>query len=474
MKKPSIIWFRQDLRLEDQPTLRAALEKGGSIIPLFIWSPEEEKKWRRGASSQWWLYHALKRLQRSLAHKGVSLLIRKGDALQVIAEIVKETGADALFFNRCYEPAIVKRDSLLQSQLHNLGVGVESFNGSLLFDPWTILTKQYKPYQVFTHFWNYCLRLEEPSPPIVAPATLPPLPISLTTASVEDLHLLPEIPWDQGLADYWNPSGRTPLGALEHALENIVGGYAEARDLLAVEGTSTLSPYLHFGELSPRMVWHAVRTFYKGDSSGEVFLRQLGWRDFAYYLLFHFPHMPEQALRTQFSDLSWETNPSYLMSWKKGVTGYPVVDAAMRQLWHTGWMHNRARMIVGSFLVKDLLIDWREGEAWFWDTLVDADLANNSMGWQWVTGCGVDAAPYFRVFNPITQGEKFDPEGVYIRRWVPELSRLPTRWIHCPWEAPPLILHQAGVRLGENYPEPIVNHAEARIKYLEAMKKGEE
>lgn len=470
MQAPSIVWFRQDLRVEDQPALNAAIEKGGPIIPLFIWAPDEEKEWEPGAASRWWLHGALSRLQKKLKELGLDLIFRQQPTVQAILEITKETGADALFANQRYEPDAVKQEHLIKAELKKNHIQVHFFNGSLLFDPWEILNKQQKPYQVFTHFWKFCTAFCECQPSILTPKSVFTYTGSIRSDLLEQLNLLPVIRWDQGLYNRWQPNTLNSCDFLQKAIDSTIIHYNQTRDLLAEEGTSSLSPYLHYGEISPRMIWNEVKKKLGTQGDAEIFLRQIGWREFAYYLLYHFPHMPSQPLKSSFNTFNWGNNSSLLHAWQKGMTGYPVVDAAMRQLWQTGWMHNRARMIAGSFLVKDLLIDWRKGARWFWDTLVDADLANNSMGWQWISGCGVDAAPYFRIFNPVTQGEKFDPNGEYIRRWVPELSALSNRWIHKPWETPVPLLKEAGVQLGINYPAPIVDHAVARKKALNIYK----
>lgn len=467
MQAPSIVWFRQDLRIEDQPALNAAIAKGGSVIPLFVWAPDEEKEWAPGAASRWWLHGALHRLEKKVKGLGLNLIVRKQSSIQAIADIVKQTGADALFANQRYEPCAIKQEHMIKQALAKQNIPVHFFNGSLLFDPSEILNKQQKPYQVFTHFWNYCTQFCACGPSLPAPKNAYAYQGTIASDSIEELKLLPNIAWDQGLYDRWQPNTLTCHDVLKHAVDSIVIHYHQKRDLLAEKGTTSFSPYLHYGEISPRMIWNEIRRRLDSEAEVEIFLRQLGWREFAYYLLYHFPQMVSEPLRKNFSAFKWEDNPSMLQAWQKGMTGYPVVDAAMRQLWQTGWMHNRARMIVGSFLVKDLLIDWKNGASWFWETLVDADLANNAMGWQWISGCGVDAAPYFRIFNPVTQGEKFDPNGDYIKQWVPELRFLSNKWIHRPWEAPELILRAAGVQLGTSYPRPIVDHAYARERALE-------
>jgi deoxyribodipyrimidine photo-lyase len=467
---PTLLWFRQDLRLEDHPALQAAMSKGGAIIPVYIWSPEEEGEWSLGGASKWWLHGSLLSLQNELKAAGLSLIIRRGSSQEVLNSLAEEVSADAVFWSRRYEPYAIKRDAAIKAALKKKGLQAQSFNSSLLYEPWTISNRQQKPFQVFTPFWRHCTSSQEPDLPLSKPLTLTHHCYRdvIDSDSLDMLDLLPKHRWDSGLTEFWQPG---TLGAKKHlndALKNVVENYIETRDYPAIAGTSTLSPYLHFGEISPRMIWHAVKQHIQGEA-GEPFLRQLGWREFAHHLLYHFPHTPCQPLRSQFNAFPWNDDDEMLKKWQKGYTGYPIVDAGMRQLWSTGWMHNRVRMIVGSFLVKDLLLPWQRGAQWFWDTLVDADLANNTLGWQWVGGCGADAAPYFRIFNPVRQGEKFDEDGVYVKRWVPELKDLPAQWIHKPWEAPDNILRQAGVILGETYPKPIVDHAEARERALQAF-----
>lgn len=472
MKNPSIVWFSQDLRIEDHPALCAAIDKGSAVIPLYVWSPEEEGEWALGGASRWWLHGALYRLQEKLKTLGLKLIFRQHSSLESIIDVAKQTQADAVFWNQRYEPYLLKRDAMIKAKLHHLGIQTQIFNGSLLFEPEKILNKKQKPYQIFSHFWNYCEKFEEPKHPLPIPSAAKHYTKKIDSDSIENLKLLPHIPWDKGLKERWEHVVFSNKKDLQGVLKHIIPHYSHTRDIPAIEGTTAISPYLHFGELSPRMVWNEVQQTLKDQAQCDVFLRQLGWRDFAYYLLFHFPELPFKPLRSRFAGMSWKKNTKALHAWQKGMTGYPIVDAGMRQLWQTGWMHNRVRMIVGSFLVKDLLIDWRKGAHWFWDTLVDADLANNSLGWQWIAGCGVDAAPYFRIFNPVSQGQKFDKQGEYIRCWVPELSRLPNKWIHRPWEAPEKVLEEAGIQLGVHYPNPIVDHAEARKKALEAYTKS--
>lgn len=467
-EKPIIVWFRQDLRTEDHPALHSAIQQGRSVVPVFIWAPAEEMEWAPGAASRWWLHGSLQNLRNELEELGLKLIVRQQSSLEALQEIAEQTGASGVYWNRRYEPYAIQRDAHIKAELRKNGIHAQSFNGTLLFEPWTVLNKQNKPFQVFTPFWKHCCSLGQPDHPLPKPQTAFSYSGAIESVAIESLHLLPTIPWDIGLKRYWQPGVPGAQQRLHRALEEVIIRYEEQRDFPSIRGTSELSPYLHHGEISPRMVWHAVRQALGQRKGADVFLRQVGWREFAYHLLYHFPQTPSVPLHPKFSVFPWEEN-RLLREWQKGQTGYPIVDAGMRQLWETGWMHNRVRMIVGSFLVKDLLIDWKEGAAWFWDTLVDADLANNTLGWQWVAGCGADAAPYFRIFNPVTQGEKFDPEGAYVRRWIPEIASLPNRWIHKPWEAPEDELRRAGVSLGKTYPKPIIDHAQARLKALDAF-----
>ena len=469
--KPSIVWFRQDLRLDDHPALHAAVAKGGPVIPLYVWTPQEEGEWAPGSASQWWLHYSLEMLQREFKALESSLIIRSGETSKVLLELISTTKADAVYWSVRYEPSIIARDNLIQAELEKRGIKTHLFNSSLLYDPSDILTKEGKPYQVFTPFWKACQRLGEPPQPLERPRTLRRYPKQLLSDTLESLSLLPKIAWDEGILREWQPGSQAADRGLKQTIDHVVRSYDERRNFPSLDGTSHLSPYLHFGEISPRRIWHEVQREFESETVTEPFLRQLIWREFAHYLLFHFPKTPGQELRTQFRSFPWRNNRAALHAWQKGMTGYPIVDAGMRQLWKIGWMHNRVRMIVGSFLVKDLMMDWREGAHWFWETLVDADLANNTLGWQWVAGCGADAAPYFRIFNPILQGEKFDPSGDYVRRWIPEIAALSNEWIHQPWMAPERVLAQANIVLGSTYPRPIVDHATARKLALEAYKK---
>lgn len=469
-----LLWFRQDLRLADNPAIQAALKLKQPVIPLYIDSSDSSSPYGRlGAASRWWLHHSLEKLDDELQKRGSRLVIRQGDPRQILPELIAENKVDHVCWNRCYEPQAVARDTALKKHLTDLNVLVSSHNGSLLAEPWEIQTKTGSPYQVFTPF-SRAVKAHPIPAPGSTPRAIPASPEFPSSLSLEELRFLPRIPWDKEFYDSWQPGEAGARQELKRFLKQSVRDYKTKRDLPALPGTSRLSPHLHFGEISPRQIWHEVCSSVAEDPAqpefGEPYLRQLIWRDFAHHLLYHFPQTVTKPLRADFEHFPWHEDSQALHAWQRGRTGFPIVDAGMRELWRTGWMHNRVRMIVASFLVKDLLIPWQAGADWFWDTLVDADLANNTLGWQWVAGCGADAAPYFRIFNPITQGKKFDPEGAYIRRWVPELASLPDQFIHAPWEAPKEVLAPAGIQLGSTYPRPLVDHAAARAAALEALK----
>jgi deoxyribodipyrimidine photo-lyase len=440
MEPTTIVWFRLDLRLSDNPALTAAAARGGGIVPVFIWAPEEEGAWPPGAASRWWLHQSLKALDSDLCKLGMRLILRRGPSLEALRSLIHECGADAVFWNRRYEPSLRNRDEGVQRRLQPDGIHIEHFNSALLVEPDSIKNQRGNPFLVFTPFWKGCLSampgfLPEPVP--VIRKTLSP-----TSLELADLHLEPEINWTEGLRKEWQPGEAGAQKALQRFVKNALEDYSEHRDFPAISGTCRLSPHLHFGEISPRQIWSAC--YPRRDAASRAYLRQLGWREFAHYLLHHFPETPDSPLRPNFSKFPWREDPSKLHAWQRGWTGFPLIDAGMRELWETGWMHNRARMVAASFLVKDLLLSWTEGARWFWDTLVDADLANNTLGWQWVAGCGADAAPYFRIFNPSVQQTRFDPSEEYIRRWVPELDT-------------------------PEYPAPIVDHEIARERALEAL-----
>lgn len=470
---PTLLWSRHDLRLADNPALATAIRRGRPIIPVFIWAPEEEGDWPPGSASQWWLHQSLASLEKDLRRAGSRLIIRCGPTAQTLRDLVRETGAGAVFWNRRYEPAITARDAHLQESLKADGIEVESFSAALLHEPWTIQNKSGKPFQVFTPFWRHCLTLPDPPEPAPAPKQIPAPTKWPRSTPLAELELEPRINWAAGLRATWKPGTAGAAGLLQHFVATARANYSEDRNRPDLSGTSHLSPHLHFGEISPRQVWHAFRSG-AGVSPAwrnSQFPTELGWREFAHHLLHHFPHTPTEPLRAEFKHFPWHPNAATLRAWQRGRTGIPLVDAGMRELWAIGWMHNRVRMVVASFLVKNLLIPWQEGARWFWDTLVDADLAQNTLGWQWTAGCGADAAPYFRIFNPVSQGAKFDPNGDYIRRWIPELAKLPAKWIHQPWAAPANELAAARVRLGTTYPKPIVSLAISREVALEAYAK---
>jgi deoxyribodipyrimidine photo-lyase len=443
-RSPVLVWFRQDLRLSDNPALAAAWKQGRPIIPVYIWAPEEEGAWPPGAASKWWLAQSLTALSGDLEHRGSRLIVRRGQSLATLRRLAAESGATAVFWNRRYEPAAVARDTEVKARLRDQGLDAESFNGNLLFEPWSVSNQSGKPFQVFTPFWRACL--SKPVPPLSADA---PRKLCATaewpkSLDIADLALEPRIDWAAGFRDAWQPGESGARKRLRRFLSAAAGKYEVDRDRPDLEGTSRLSPHLHFGEISPGEVWRAIQRELPGSGVSEPYLRQICWREFAYHLLFHHPDTPEKPLRTEFERFPWRKDNEQIWDWRRGRTGYPLVDAGMRELWHIGWMHNRTRMVAASFLVKHLMIRWQEGATWFWDTLVDADLANNTLGWQWVAGCGADAAPYFRIFNPATQAEKFDPDSSYTRRWIPELD-------------------------SDEYPKPIVDHAAARQRALEGL-----
>ncbi len=470
----AIVWFRRDLRLADHPALTAA-SAHGAVLPVYIDSPEEEAPWSPGGASRWWLHHSLEALRASLAERGLPLVIRRGSSLRTLRDLVEESGATAVFWSRLYEPAIKERDAAIKAALREAGIVAESSNAALLFEPWQTQTGSGDPYRVFTPFWKNCAaRLDSLPLPLPPPAKLQPPARVPSGLSVAALRLLPAIAWADGLAATWTPGEAGAMERLETFLSGPVPAYHDDRNRPDLEGTSRLSPHLHFGEISPRQALAATRTeMLKGGRPGlghgaEHFLRELGWREFNHHLLHHFPHTTDAPLDQRFANLVWRTDAGLLRAWQRGRTGYPIVDAGMRELWRTGYMHNRVRMIAASLLVKNLGQSWLEGARWFWDTLVDANLANNTAGWQWTAGCGADAAPYYRIFNPVLQTERFDPHRRYLRRWLPEIAALPDDYIHRPWEAPPAVWRSAGLTPGTEYPLPAVDFRASRDAALGA------
>jgi deoxyribodipyrimidine photo-lyase len=470
MTDHALVWFRQDLRIADNPALAAAARLGLPVIPLFIHAPEEEGAWPPGAASSWWLHHALAELDEELGHLALPLVLRRGPSLDALRALIREFRVRVVLWNRRYEPAARSRDATIERALGEDGIEVLTSNSALLYEPHEISNRAGEPFRVFTPFWKHLHGLPTRGPVAVPSGDLRPPLEPPASVALDELGLLPRVDWDSGFYACWKPSLEDAADTLQNFVEERVSSYSEQRNLPGSEGTSRLSPYLHFGQVGPRQVWRMVEQSGAFDSrGGYTFLSEIAWREFAYHLLYHFPHTTDQPLNENFSHFPWEPDAASLKAWQSGQTGYPIVDAGMRQLWQTGWMHNRVRMITASFLVKHLLQPWQEGARWFWDTLVDADLASNSMGWQWTAGCGADAAPYFRIFNPILQGEKFDPEGRYVRSYVPELAKLPDHYLHQPWEAPAATLDQAGVRLGRDYPWPIIQHRAGRERALAAL-----
>lgn len=461
----TVYLLRNDLRLFDNPALSAAA-KSGEVIPLYV------QPTGLGAASRWWLHHSLQSLMKEFAEYQCALILREGEAVQHVLDVVDKSGAERVVWNRVYTPEGMELGKTLKTVLEEKGIQSQSFNGQLLHEPTRVKTQQGTPFKVFSPFWKSCRALLNPPEPLLVPK-ITPSSLQVPSDALPDWRLLPKNPdWAGGLRERWNPGEVGAQQRLRIFLEHAIHHYKDGRDVPAKEATSMLSPHLAFGEISARQIWHEVNDARQAgvvtDANANKFISELGWREFSYYLLTHFPDIPEQAFNAKFQEFPWQNNDQLLTAWQQGKTGYPIVDAGMRELWHTGYMHNRVRMIVASFLTKHCLVHWREGADWFWDTLVDADLANNSASWQWVAGCGADAAPYFRIFNPLLQSEKFDANGEYLRRWVPELKALPNKWIHKPWEANDEVLAAANVELGVDYPAPVVDHASAREAALSA------
>ncbi len=467
----TIVWFRADLRVADNPALFEASRGDKPVIGLYIFDDETPGEWGIGGAAKWWLHHSLVALEQSLTKIGGALVLRQGNAADVLAEVVRETNAGKVYWNRCYEPFTIKRDKGIKETLLDQGIEAKSFNGSLLFEPWTIETKAGGFYKVYTRFWLTCRDKGTPAPPLDAPTHLEKFEGDVKSDMLDDWELLPTSPdWAEGLRDRWAPGEAGAMERLDTFLDTGAEDYDNLRNFPAIPATSNISPHLHIGDISPRQIWKITVDRLGWTKETEKFLKEIVWREFAYHVFYYLPEIPEEPMHNRFDAFPWREDTAALLVWQTGQTGYPMVDAGMRELWQTGHMHNRVRMITASFLVKHLLLPWQQGEAWFWDTLVDADLAVNAFSWQWVAGCGADAAPYFRIFNPITQGQKFDPDGTYIRTYVPEIADLPDKYLHTPWAAPDDVLHDAGVKLDETYPRPIIDHKMARERALEAFK----
>ena len=473
MNRPVIVWFRNDLRIFDNPALSAAANTGAPLVPVFVLDDGTDQFRPLGSASRWWLHQSIRELARTLRARGVTLILRHGRAERIVPGLAADLGASGVFWNFSPEPGAVTRDKDVMTALDSIGVAHCRSNGSLLVEPEEIATSEGKPYRVFSPFWRRVRERCRPDAPGQVPSVIAAYR-NIETDNLDDWNLQ----WCQpdrhaGLRDAWIPGETAALARLEQFVASAMADYPADRDHPERAGTSGLSPYLRWGEIAPTTVWRRVAPLMdEASPRGEAaaaFLRELAWREFNQHLMVHWPTITERNLRPEFDEMSWRQDPEGLRAWQNGRTGYPLVDAGMRELRRTGWMHNRVRMVAASFLVKDLLIHWREGEAWFWDALVDADAGNNSGNWQWVAGSGADAAPFFRIFNPVTQSRKFDPDGVYIRRWVPELLRLPAKWLHTPWLAPDAVLDSAGVIPDRTYPRPIVDHASARRRALAAF-----
>ncbi|QJR82622.1 deoxyribodipyrimidine photo-lyase [Alteromonas pelagimontana] len=464
----SIMWFRQDLRVKDNPALNAACDKG-KLVPIYIEDTTAPDEQQPGGASKWWLHHSLQKLNDRL---NGHLQIFLGDPYEIIPKLAKNFQAQSVYWNRCYGPHQMQRDKKIKCALKASSIEVRSFNGSLLWEPMDIRKADGGAYKVFTPYYRKgCLNAAPPRFPQAPPPRIDYADVPLKRLPLDQLTLMPNIRWYHKIAITWQPGEEGAAERLSVFLTETADNYKEERNIPAVPGTSRLSPHLHFGEISPHQIWYAVKDAY-GDTENkniDTFLSELGWREFSYYLLFYFPDLATKNFNPKFDTFPWRSSNIDLQAWQQGKTGIPIVDAGIRELWQTGYMHNRIRMVVASFLVKNLLIDWREGEAWFRDCLVDADLASNSASWQWVAGSGADAAPYFRIFNPVLQGEKFDKEGEYVSQYCPELKLLPRKYIHKPWEAPEEVLRKANITLGADYPDPIVDLKASRQRALDAF-----
>ena len=477
-----LFWFRSDLRIKDNPALKAACSSCKQLVIIYIYNPKDKTTWAMGSASKWWLHHSLSALQDDLNKRDVNLQIIQGEPNKVIFKLCEKLNISQVFWNRVYEPEYITRDKKLKNTLKNNNIKVKSYNASLLNEPWDILKNDGTPYRVFTPYWkmvqknglNFTLEKNIKSFPKNIKITS-----DFTACNIDSLKLLPTINWDDMFYPIWKPGEHGAQKSFNKFLKSGLSEYEDGRNLPAENLTSKVSPYLHFGEISSRQIVASVQNNLKTNnknkqliSNANSYIREIAWREFSYHLLFHFPQTVDVPLNHKFSRFPWAKRYTKdLHSWQQGKTGIPLVDAGMRELWNTGWMHNRVRMVVGSFLTKNLLIPWQIGSKWFWDTLVDADLANNTLGWQWIAGCGADAAPYYRIFNPVLQSKKFDKDGKYIRKWVPELNMLPSKLIHSPWECPAEVLKQHGIVLGLHYPKPIVDLKTSRETALAAYNK---
>lgn len=477
---PVLVWFRDDLRLADNPALTAAIDSGRPLLCVYVFDEDTPGLRALGGAARWWLHGSLTALFDSLLAIGGRLDILRGPAGEIVADIVESCGIETVVWNRRYGAAEIALDKKIKAALGDRGVTVRSFDANLLHAPWALRTKAGDPFRVFTPFARALRESGEPRAPLPAPSAFPgaawPSGAGPRPTTIDSLALEPRKPdWAGGLRAAWTCGEAAARQRLADFLDGALAGYAQGRDHPDRVSTSRLSPHLRFGEISPFQVWHAAHASLLGGESAasradlDKFISELAWREFSYHLLFHNPDLVRRNHQGRFDSFPWRDDAPGFAAWSRGMTGYPIVDAGMRELWATGWMHNRVRMIAASFLTKDLLIDWRAGEAWFWDTLVDADAANNAASWQWVAGSGADAAPFFRIFNPVLQGEKFDPRGTYVRRWVPELAGLPDQLIHKPWLASPADLARACLRLGRDYPLPMVDHGLARQRALDAL-----
>ena len=473
----TVVWLRHSLRLSDHAALTHAAERG-AVVPLFIWAPDEEGDWPPGGAHRWWLRQSLEALGASLGDAGSRLIVRKGPSLDALRDIAETTGADRVVWQTRYEPAMRARDAEVAEALGADGVETRQFAGRILHDPDSVRTGSGGPYKVFGPFFRKMVAETAIGEPLPAPDLSDAAPAAWPDTL--DLDALPltavqqdGVDWAETMRDTWAPGEAGANARLQTFLDEALLDYDDLRNVPGDEGTSRLSPHLHWGEISPRQAWAAADAWVTNGATREAadkFLSELGWREFSYHVLHHYPETPSAPLKEKYAAFEWSPDADLLAAWQRGQTGYPIVDAGMRQLWAEGWMHNRVRMITGSFLTKDLLQPWQDGAAWFWDTLCGGDLANNSMGWQWVAGSGADAQPFFRVFNPVSQSKKHDPDGAYLRRWLPELAELPTKHLHAPWAAPEKVLADAGVTLGETYPDPVVWHADQREEALRRLK----